>query len=89
MDEKYEGDMFGKGWMYRGWRGNVIHKLQDAMKKVAGGRNEVPKRRWKTKKGEWMANFGVTRFFLEDLKEWRRKARLPCLCLVRAEVVGV
>ena len=63
--ESVRREMFGKGWIYRGWRGSMmVHKFQDAVKKVAGDRKR--NRRvsvWNTKGGEYMANLDVSKFF--------------------------
>ncbi|KAK6330959.1 hypothetical protein TWF718_003153 [Orbilia javanica] len=80
--------MFGKGWIYRGWRGNVVNSIKDGLKKVMFcGEVRVPRKKtWKTGDGaEWTA-LDVSRLFSKNWKERRRLGRLwatvviPCLC---------
>ncbi|KAK6496406.1 hypothetical protein TWF481_002426 [Arthrobotrys musiformis] len=88
--------MFGKRWMYRGWRGNLVHKCQDIKKKwtdkaksTFGEKvDEDEPELWWAENGHCMANFKVDDIFFEDWRRWRtrtgrvwKSVYIPCPCV--------
>ncbi|TGJ68199.1 hypothetical protein EYR41_007264 [Orbilia oligospora] len=86
--DKMRRNMFGKGWWYRGMRGNILNTIQGAVRKVVDLTKKKPKMGvWKTADGEYMANLDVSRFFSVNWQEYRNRTGrpwksvfMPCPC---------